>query len=207
MPDRVTVAKESKRLAQMRRRQRMRAYALAGAAVAVAAVVTAVVLLTPQTEGPGGNLPPGTVCPVDAASNHCGVIVTASGTIVFEVEEALMPTTSAHFIDLFRSGYYTNMPWHRVEDWVIQTGQGPTTSTIDLETNPALLNVRGAVAVARTSDPNSGSSQFYILRSDAHHLDGSYAVFGMVRQGMGAVDNVTLNEVISGISVVDHYPL
>lgn len=185
----------------------MRNYGIAGAAVAVVAIVAAVVLLSPQQAGPNGNLPPGTICPVDVASNRCAVIVTASGTVVFEVEETLAPKTSAHFLDLMQGGYYTNMPWHRVEDWVIQTGQGPSTSNIDLETTPELQNVRGAVAVARTSDPNSGSSQFYILRSDAHHLDGAYAVFGMVRQGMEVVDQIQLNDVISGISVVSYYPL
>jgi cyclophilin family peptidyl-prolyl cis-trans isomerase len=187
----------------------MQVAGLAGAAVAVVVLVVAVMMLPPQ--GPPNNnpngTPGGTVCPTDFATNRCGVILTASGTIVFEIQETLAPATSSHFIALMQSGYYTGLPWHRVEDWVIQTGQGPQVGTIDLETTPELENVRGAVAVARTSDPNSGSSQFYILRNDAHHLDGSYAVFGMVKLGMDAVDSVTLDETISAITVVDHYPV
>ena len=177
----------------------------ASGAVGVVAVVLGAILLV---QAPGnGPAPPGSVCPQAVSTHRCAVILTASGTVVFEVEETFAPRTSSHFIALFESGYYSGLPWHRVEDWVIQTGQGTAVGNINLETHPSLKNVRGAVAVARTDDPNSGSSQFYILRNDASHLDGGYAVFGTVRQGMDVVDAIALNEVISGIQVVDHYPL
>ena len=127
---------------------------------------------------------------------HRVTIDTARGQIVMEVCPDLMPVTVANFDKLVNQGFYNGLTFHRVEDWVIQGGDpkgdgtGGSGQTIKLETNPQLKNVRGAVAMARSSDPNSASSQFYILKSDASWLDGQYAVFGMVVQGMDVVDQI-----------------
>ena len=70
-------------------------------------------------------------------------------------------------------------------------GNGGPGRSIKLETNPQLKNVRGAVAMARVmSDPNSAGSQFYILKKDVSSLDGQFAVFGKVIQGMDVVDQI-----------------
>jgi peptidyl-prolyl cis-trans isomerase B (cyclophilin B) len=66
---------------------------------------------------------------------------------------------------------------------------------------PVLLHSRGAVAMARAEDPNSASSQFYITLSDASHLDGSYAVFGYVKQGMDVVDKIEAGDRIDSATV------
>jgi peptidyl-prolyl cis-trans isomerase B (cyclophilin B) len=126
---------------------------------------------------------------------HNVTIDTAKGQIVLEVYPDLMPITVANFDKLVQSGFYNGLKFHRVEDWVIQGGDPKGNGTggpgwIKLETNPQLRNVRGAVAMARAMDPDSAGSQFYILKKDASWLDGQYAVFGKVTEGMDVVDQI-----------------
>ncbi len=129
-------------------------------------------------------------------SAHRVTIATSRGQIVLDVYPDLMPITVANFDKLVKSGFYNGLTWHRVEGWVIQGGDpkgdgtGGSSQTIKLETNPQLNNIRGAVAMARSSDPNSASSQFYILKKDQSSLDGQYAVFGKVISGMDVVDQI-----------------
>ena len=127
-------------------------------------------------------------------------IDTAKGQIVMEVYPDLMPGTVANFDKLVKSGFYNGLKFHRVEDWVIQGGDpkgngtgGPGWS-IKLETNSQLKNMRGAVAMARSMNPDSAGSQFYILKKDASWLDGQYAVFGKVVQGMDVVDRIQIGD-------------
>jgi peptidyl-prolyl cis-trans isomerase B (cyclophilin B) len=123
-------------------------------------------------------------------------IDTAKGQIVMEVYPDLMPVTVANFDKLVKSGFYNGLAFHRVEDWVIQGGDPQGNGTggpgwqIKLETSPRLKNVRGAVAMARSMAPDSAGSQFYILKKDASWLDGQYAVFGKVVQGIDVVDRI-----------------
>lgn len=123
-------------------------------------------------------------------------IQTAKGPIVLEVYPKKMPVTVENFDKLVNSNFYDGLTFHRVQDWVIQggdpqgNGMGGPGWTIPLETNPELKNVRGAVAMARSLDPNSAGSQFYILKKDMPSLDGQYAVFGKVIQGMEVVDQI-----------------
>jgi cyclophilin family peptidyl-prolyl cis-trans isomerase len=112
----------------------------------------------------------------------------------------------ANFIDLANTGFYDNLVWHRiVAGFVIQTGDpntknavnstrstwgsGGSSTTIPLETS-ALLNDQGYVAMARSSSPNSASSQFYINLVDNPSLNGQYAVFGKVVSGMNVVNAI-----------------
>ncbi len=128
------------------------------------------------------------------------VIDTAKGEIELEVYPDLMPITVANFDKLVQSGFYNGLCFHRVEGWVVQGGDpagdgtgGPGWS-IRLETHPQLKNLRGAVAMARSMDPNSAGSQFYILKEDASWLDGQYAVFGKVTKGMDVVDQIQVGD-------------
>lgn len=124
------------------------------------------------------------------------VIQTSRGNIEIETYPSLMPITTANFDKLVSKGFYKNMKFHRVEDWVIQTGDptgtgtGGSGETIVLETNEKLKNKRGFIGMARSTDPNSASSQFYILKKDAPSLNGQYAVFGRVTKGMEIVDKI-----------------
>ena len=123
-------------------------------------------------------------------------MLTTKGDITIEVYPEKMPVTVANFEKLVKSNFYNGLTFHRVEGWVIQggdpkgNGTGGPGWTIPLETSKDLKNKRGAVAMARSQDPDSAGSQFYILKRDASQLDGQYAVFGMVTKGMDVVDQI-----------------
>ncbi|MGI6544419.1 MAG: peptidylprolyl isomerase [Limnochordia bacterium] len=146
-----------------------------------------------------------------AAAKSAGTIPvtveTAQGTIELELRGDLMPLTVANFVKLAKAGFYDGLVFHRVEDWVIQggdpqgTGYGGPGYAIKLETHKDLPNVRGAVAMARSANPDSAGSQFYILRTDAPHLDGAYAVFGNVVSGMDVVDKIKSRDAIKKVTV------
>ena len=126
--------------------------------------------------------------------NCVAVLETSKGRIKFELYEDKAPITTANFIKLAESGFYDGLRFHRVVDnFVIQTGDpkgngtGGSSETIKLEINKDLTHTDGAVGMARSSNPNSASSQFYICDGAQHGLDGSYAVFGQVIEGMDVV--------------------
>jgi cyclophilin family peptidyl-prolyl cis-trans isomerase len=132
-------------------------------------------------------------------------IETAKGPIVIEIYPELMPVTAGNFEKLVQSNFYDGLTFHRVEDWVIQggdpkgNGTGGPGWTIPLETSPKLKNVRGAVAMARSANPDSAGSQFYILKKDASWLDGKYAVFGKVIKGMEVVDQIAKGDRMTSV--------
>jgi len=134
-------------------------------------------------------------------------IETSKGIIEMEIYPDLCPVTVANFEGLADANFYNGLIFHRVENWVIQTGDpqgtghGGSEKTIKLEINRKLSNVRGAVGMARSTDPNSASSQFYILKNDAKSLDGNYAIFGMVTRGMDVVDKISIGDRMVSVTV------
>ena len=136
------------------------------------------------------------------------VFVTEKGTIKILLFTEDLPVTTLNFIDLVDRGFYDNLTFHRVETgFVIQTGdptatgRGGSGKTIPLETSPKHKNVRGGVGMARTSDPNSASSQFYILMRNSPALDGGYSIFGEVTQGMDVVEQIQVGDRIVKASI------
>jgi cyclophilin family peptidyl-prolyl cis-trans isomerase len=125
-------------------------------------------------------------------ANRTAVLNTTKGVIKFELREDLAPVTAQNFIDLAGRGFYNGLTFHRyVPGFVIQggdpdgTGMGGSEKTIPLEVAPQLKHdSAGVVAMARSQDPNSASSQFYITLRDTPHLNGGYAVFGKVTEGL-----------------------
>ena len=132
-------------------------------------------------------------------------LATTLGDIVIELDAAKAPRTSENFIAYVKSGHYDGTIFHRVIDnFMIQGGglttdmkEKPTRAAIPLESRNGLSNVRGSVAMARTSDPNSARAQFYISVKDNAFLDAAnardghgYAVFGKVVTGMDVVDKI-----------------
>jgi cyclophilin family peptidyl-prolyl cis-trans isomerase len=122
--------------------------------------------------------------------NRTAVLETVKGTIKFELYEKEAPITTKNFIDLTNKGFYNGLTFHRVEPgFVIQggdpkgNGTGGSDKTIPLEIAPTLTHKKGAVGMARSQNPNSASSQFYICLEDAKFLDRNYAVFGQVTEG------------------------
>ena len=124
------------------------------------------------------------------------------GIIRIEVDEKAAPITAANFLNRVKEGFYDGLTFHRViSGFMVQggdptgTGTGGSKDTIKGEFasngyNNPLKHTRGVISMARTMDPNSASSQFFIMHADAPHLDGQYAAFGKVVEGMGVIDQI-----------------
>ena len=131
-------------------------------------------------------------------------IQTSVGRIVVELDAEKAPKTVHNFIEYANEGFYNGTVFHRViPDFMIQGGgftvnmeQKPTLRKVDNEGRNGLKNDRGTIAMARTANPHSASSQFFINHKDNSLLnypspDGAgYAVFGKVTQGMDVVDRI-----------------
>jgi len=136
-----------------------------------------------------------------AAGNPVIEMDTSMGKMVFELDPTNMPGTTANFLAYVDAGFYTNTIIHRVvPDFVIQGGgysSGLVAKTanppIKLETSPAVLHDYGALSMARTSDPDSADTQFFVVnaKAGAHSLDGSYAAFGKMLEGSAALDAIS----------------
>jgi len=137
------------------------------------------------------------------------ILNTNKGEIELELYPDKMPITVGNFLKLTEDGFYNGLTFHRVEHWVVQggdprgNGTGGPGWTIKLETHQDLKNVRGAVAMARSANPDSAGSQFYILKTDASWLDGQYAVFGQVARGMEVVDELAIGDKMNEVKVID----
>jgi len=138
------------------------------------------------------------------------IIETDKGTIKAELFTEKAPITTKNFIDLANSGFYDGLTFHRVEpNFVIQGGDpngdgtGGSGKNIDLEIVPELKHVEGALAMARSQDPNSASSQFYFTLAPSHFLDGNYAVFGKAVEGMDVIKQIQVGDKMNKVSISD----
>ncbi len=132
---------------------------------------------------------------------------TSEGKIVLELYQDKAPETVKNFLDYVDAGFYDNTVFHRViPDFMIQGGgftsdmkEKTTRTPIKNEADSGLKNIRGTVAMARTSDPHSATAQFFINTADNNFLDHKnkseqgwgYAVFGKVVEGIEAVNAVS----------------
>jgi len=124
------------------------------------------------------------------------------GIIKAELYPDKAPNTVNNFISLVKSGFYNGLIFHRViKGFMIQggcpdgTGMGGPGYSIkgEFSQNGCTNNLKheeGVLSMARAMDPDSGGSQFFIMHKDAPHLDGSYAAFGKVIEGMDTVDKI-----------------
>jgi cyclophilin family peptidyl-prolyl cis-trans isomerase len=151
-------------------------------AIAVIVVVVVALVLLYQSSRP------------PATSNLTKVILrTSKGDITIELFDD-MPITTNNFKDLVSRGIYGGTIFHRIatNPAVIQGGGTNTTVATILDELPNKhSNVRGSVAMAKTSQPNSATSQFYINVQDNLYLDSNYSVFGQVIDGMDVVDEIS----------------
>lgn len=129
------------------------------------------------------------------------LLQTNMGNIVVQLNPKAAPATVRNFLAYVKSGFYNGTIFHRVIDGFMIQGGGynqkfrkkRTRAAIKLEAQNGLSNMRGTIAMARTSDPNSATSQFFINVVDNKNLDsygGGYAVFGRVISGMKVVDAI-----------------
>ena len=138
-------------------------------------------------------------CISHSQKNTIVVLETGMGKIKIKLYDKEAPVTTSNFKKLVNDGFYNGLIFHRiVHGFVIQAGafypdgsyKASPYPPIKLEINEKLKHDDGAVGMARTSDPNSATSQFYICVGAHHELDGQYAVFGKVIEGMDVVEAI-----------------
>ena len=134
--------------------------------------------------------------------HHAKIKVKDYGTIEVELDGDTAPITVANFIKLVNEKFYDGLTFHRImSGFMIQggdplgNGTGGSDETIkgEFSSNGVEKNIshkRGVISMARSSDPDSASSQFFIMHQDSTYLDGEYAAFGKVTKGMKVVDKI-----------------
>ncbi|WP_209124957.1 peptidylprolyl isomerase [Alkalihalobacillus sp. BA299] len=143
---------------------------------------------------------------IEQASSQDNPIVTITmennDQIIIELFPTIAPNTVKNFVSLIKEGFYNGVIFHRViPGFMVQggdpegTGIGGPGYSIAGEFNAndfdnPLKHERGIISMARTNDPNSAGSQFFIMVEEAPHLDGQYAAFGKVIEGMETVDQI-----------------
>lgn len=140
-----------------------------------------------------------------SGKHHVNIIIKDKGTIKVELDADAAPITVTNFVNLAKDGFYDDVVFHRIiEDFMMQggdptgSGNGGSGTTIKgefaingVENN--LSHTRGAISMARSTKNDSASSQFFIVHEDSTHLDGQYACFGYVTEGMEIVDDICEN--------------
>ena len=130
------------------------------------------------------------------------ITMDSGKTIRLELYPEIAPMTVENFLDLVNKGFYNGLTFHRIiPGFMIQggdpsgNGTGGPGYSIKGEfksngVNNTMKHERGVISMARAFDPNSAGSQFFIMHKDAPHLDGEYAAFGKVIEGLEAVDEI-----------------
>ena len=137
-----------------------------------------------------------------AGKHYVEMTIADYGTITAELDADVAPITVTNFVDLVKSGFYDGLTFHRIiSGFMIQggdpngngTGGSPNKIKGEFSSNGVkngMLHERGVLSMARSSAPDSASSQFFIMHEKAPHLDGQYAAFGKVLSGMEVVDTI-----------------
>ena len=137
--------------------------------------------------------------------HHVTIDVQDYGTISLELDADTAPISVTNFINLANEGFYDGLTFHRIiSGFMIQggdpngNGTGGSEKTIKGEFSANgvendISHVRGTISMARANDPDSASSQFFIVHEDSTFLDGQYAAFGHVTDGMDVVDAICEN--------------
>ncbi len=158
---------------------------------------------SPSASAPGTASPQVSPTPDgETVLRHVEIDVADYGVISLELDPSAAPITVENFLALAQDGFYDGLTFHRIMDgFMIQggdpngNGSGGSGETIFGEfaingyENP-ISHVRGVISMARATDPDSASSQFFIVQSDSTSLDGQYAAFGWVTDGMDVVDAI-----------------
>ena len=134
--------------------------------------------------------------------HHAEIEIADYGTVSIELDGDEAPLTVQNFMDLANDGFYDGLTFHRIIDgFMIQggdpngdgTGGSGTNITGEFASNGienSIAHEKGVISMARSMDPNSASSQFFIMVEAAPHLDGEYAAFGHVTEGQDIVDQI-----------------
>ena len=135
-----------------------------------------------------------------AGLRHAEITIRDYGTIRLELDADAAPLTVANFIRLAQEGFYEGLTFHRIMDGFMIQGGRPDGTRNPVPTIPGefsqngvdnpISHVKGVISMARSGDPNSASSQFFITVGDATYLDGSYAAFGRVTEGLEIAEKI-----------------
>lgn len=146
---------------------------------------------------------------IDSNKSYKATIVTAKGTMEVALDAKAAPVTVNNFVFLAKERFYDGLTFHRVEPgFVIQggdpngDGSGGPGYTIPDEPS-ALLHEDGAIAMAKTDEPNSAGSQFYVTLGAQPHLDGKYTVFGKLTAGQDVPAKIAVGDVITRITIAE----
>ena len=133
----------------------------------------------------------------DGTVYYADIVIADYGTITVKLDSQAAPITVENFVNLAKDGFYDGLTFHRIiEGFMMQGGasSNPPESIVgEFSSNGyenPLEHTRGAISMARTYVPDSASSQFFIVHQDSPHLDGDYACFGYVTEGIEVVDAV-----------------
>ena len=136
-----------------------------------------------------------------ADADRLTLTLSSGGDVVIRLRPDLAPGHVQRITELANSGFYNGVPFHRVIPGFMAQGGDPTGTGTSGSKLPNLKaefsrepHVRGTASMARTSDPNSANSQFFICFGDAGFLDGQYTVWGQVESGMEHVDALPVGE-------------
>ncbi len=142
------------------------------------------------------------------ATHTVTIVIENYGTIKAELYGKAAPISVANFVQLAESGFYEGLTFHRIIEGFMMQGGAPNADSPEVEPIKGefasngvvnnLLHVRGVLSMARTSIPDSATSQFFIIHQTSPHLDGDYAAFGMVTEGMDVVDTICTTVIPSG---------
>lgn len=137
-----------------------------------------------------------------SGKHHAEITVKDYGTIKVELDADSAPITVTNFVKLAQEGFYDGLTFHRIMDGFMMQGGDPlgngtggSSETIKGEFSSngvenSLSHTKGAISMARSSNPDSASSQFFIVETDSTFLDGEYAVFGYVTEGIDIVEKI-----------------
>lgn len=134
--------------------------------------------------------------------HHARIDIKDYGVITVELDADEAPITVENFMKLANEGYYDGLTFHRIiKGFMMQGGAGGECDNIkgEFKSNGVDNNIshkRGVISMARAADYDSGSSQFFIMHQDGTYLDGEYAAFGHVTDGMDVVDKVCEEAVV-----------
>lgn len=143
--------------------------------------------------------------PLLSGKHYVNINIKDKGTIKAELDADAAPITVTNFVRLVKDGFYDGLTFHRIIEGFMMQGGDPTgtgmgdadrTITGEFESNGVdnpISHTRGTISMARSAMPDSASCQFFIMHQDGTYLDGDYAAFGHVTEGMEIVDDICEN--------------
>jgi len=144
---------------------------------------------------------------IDAARKYTATVHTTRGDFTVELLPGVAPEHVNSFVFLARDEFYNGTVFHRIVPGFVAQGGDPTGTgtggpgyTVPLEASKEPF-ARGVVGMARSGDPNSAGSQWFVTLGDAPHLNGEYTVFGKVTQGMEVVDSFHMGDAIETLDI------